>query len=127
MFYFEEKKLLVYASVGAAAANIVLNKMFIPVFGFVAAGYTTLVSYILFAVCNCITMKHVLRKRGIRDDLYSYGGLTGLFVVFAAAAVLGIALYNYLVLRIIITAAVLAVLYIKRSVIFNLFNLMKNK
>lgn len=126
-FYFEEKKLLVYASVGAAAANIILNKLFIPVFGFVAAGYTTLVSYILFAVSNCITMKHVLRKRGIEDDLYSYGGLTVLFAVFIAAAVLGIALYNYLALRIIITAAVLAVLYIKRSIVFDLFILMKNK
>ena len=51
-FYYEEKKMLVYGSVGAAILNIVLNYFLIPLFGFVAAGYTTLASYIVFALSN---------------------------------------------------------------------------
>ena len=59
-FYYEEKKILVYGSVGAAILNIVLNYLLIPVFGFVAAGYTTLASYIVFALSNYYTMKLVV-------------------------------------------------------------------
>ena len=58
-FYFEESKMTSYASAGAALMNIGLNFLLIPVFGYLAAGYTTLASYMLFAVIHYIFMKKV--------------------------------------------------------------------
>lgn len=56
-FYFEMKIPMMVVSVAGAALNIVLNYFLIPHFGFIAAGYTTLVSYIVFVICHYIIMR----------------------------------------------------------------------
>lgn len=111
-FYYEEKKMLVYGSAGAAVINIVLNYLFIPKCGFVAAGYTTLISYIIFALSNCYTMRFTLRKRKLPDNLYNYKALLLIFIVFMFSGFLGVSLYNYLVVRIVITVLILGVLFL---------------
>lgn len=102
-FYYEEKKMLVYGSIMAAGLNIVLNYILIPIYGFVVAGYTTFVSYIVFALSNYYTMSLVLRKRNIVDELYNYKALLLLSVIFIGSGFLGVALYDFFVVRIIIT------------------------
>ena len=54
-FYFEKTKFIMVASVLAAVLNIILNVVCIRAFGYVAAGYTTLICYIVYVVChyNC--------------------------------------------------------------------------
>ena len=108
-FYFEVKKMLVYGSIGAAVLNIILNIIFIPVFGFVAAGYTTLLSYMVFSLSNYYTMRLVLKRRNLPDNMYDYKVLALLFIVFMASGFLGVALYDNLIVRIIITLIVLVV------------------
>ena len=118
-FYYEEKKMLVYGSIGSAVLNIVLNYLLIPRYGFVAAGYTTLVSYIAFAVANYFTMTAVLKKRNIEDNLYDYKALVIIFILFAASGFLGVALYGNLTTRIIITLIVLGIMIIFRNKFFD--------
>ena len=114
-FYYEEKKMLVYGSVGAAILNIVLNYFLIPVFGFVAAGYTTLASYIVFALSNYYTMRLVLKKRNLPDNMYDYKALLWLFIVFMIVGFVGVALYSNLIIRIIITLFVLVLMVLNRN------------
>lgn len=109
-FYYEEKKMLVYGSIGAAILNIVLNYVLIPKFGFVAAGYTTLASYIVFAFSNCYTMKLVLRKKNIPDNMYNYKALIYLIVIFIVCGFCGVALYKNLIIRIVIAVFVLSLM-----------------
>ena len=111
-FYYEEKKMLVYGSIGAAVLNIILNGLLIPIFGFVAAGYTTLISYIVFALSNYYTMRLMLKKRKLDDDMYDYKLLLLLFVAFMISGFLGVALYGNLILRILITLVVFGLLVI---------------
>ena len=99
-FYFEEKKYLVWASIGAAVLNILLNSIFIPLFGFVAAGYTTLVSYLVFCVSNYICMKLVLRKHNVQDNGYNYVQLGIILIAFIIASFIGLMLYNDFRIRI---------------------------
>ncbi len=106
-FYYEEKSMLVWGSVGAAVLNIVLNALLIPVFGFVAAGYTTLVSYVAFAGCNYVTLKIMEKRRGIRCDFFDLKALLIIFAVFAALSFTALALYDRIVIRYSIVAAVL--------------------
>jgi O-antigen/teichoic acid export membrane protein len=43
-------KYIMYAMFFAGLTNIILNFIFIPLYGFLAAGYTTLISYIIFTI-----------------------------------------------------------------------------
>lgn len=106
-FYYEEKNLLVWGSIGSAVLNIALNALLIPRFGFVAAGYTTLFSYILFALANYFTMKVAVKRQGETMDAFDLKALILLFIGFAALAFAAMALYNLPVVRYIIVGAVL--------------------
>lgn len=106
-FYFEEKKKLVGASIAAAVINIVLNFFLIPIFGYYAAGYTTLFSYLVFAFSNYGAMKKVLAEQNQKNDAFHMKGLIFIFIAFLAIGFLGMVLYDYLVIRIMIMAVVL--------------------
>lgn len=121
-FYHEQKRRLVWASVGAATANLILNCICIPRFGYVAAAYTTLVSYILFVLCNCLAMKDLLRDKGLPDDAYDYRELLLLFIAFLGTSFLGNWLYPHLVVRIVISALVLIVVWIKRQYFIDIYH-----
>ncbi len=112
-FYFEEKKSLVWASIGSAVINVILNAVFIPEFGYYAAGYTTLVSYILFCVMNYFAVhKHV--KRGAKlEGTVSILGMVIIFVAMMLLTVLGMLLYDDLLVRICIMAIVFVILLVK--------------
>lgn len=64
-FYYERTKLVMVASIGVSIVNVILNAVFIPMYGFVAAGYTTLVCYILYSLVHFIFMKKICREEGI--------------------------------------------------------------
>lgn len=111
-FYYEEKTMLVWGSIAAAVLNIVLNWLLIPIFGFVAAGYTTLASYIVFAVWNYYNVKVIAKKNGFPLDCFNIKALIGIFLLFAALSFAAMALYELLIVRWCIIAAVLLALII---------------
>lgn len=114
-FYYEEKYKLVGASILAAVTNIVLNYFGIRMFGFVAAGYTTLISYVLFTGCNYLAMKQICREKGIDDDLYDYKMLVLLFIAFAAVGFVFTALYPFRWVRLGIIVVGLIILFCFRE------------
>lgn len=126
-FYYEEKKSLVWASIGAALANLILNWIFIKWFGFIAAAYTTLVSYILFAFANYLAMRRVLKKKEMRDNAYNYRMLIIIFLAFCGMTALGTVLYNILIARIAFIVVLLVVMIIKRKVFIGFYKTIKNK
>lgn len=126
-FYYEEKKMLVYASIGAAVLNIVLNYALIPIFGFVAAGYTTLASYIIFALSNYYAMYAVLKKRNLPNNMYDYKMLILLFVAFMASGFLGVTLYSWFLPRVIITILVLTYFIVNKNNFLKAIEMIKNK
>lgn len=63
LFYYEDKKKIVFGSLVTAILNILLNYIFIKQFGYKAAAYTTLVCYILYLITNiCFSKKLVLEN-----------------------------------------------------------------
>lgn len=114
-FYYAEKKMLVFSSIGAAALNIILNYILIPIFGFIAAGYTTLASYMVFALSNYYAMKRVLKNRHLPDNMYDYKWLLLIFLAFMLSGFLGVALYSWIVPRVLITILVLVFVIFNRN------------
>lgn len=62
-FYYEKSKFTMYSSIVAAGMNVFLNYIFIPKFGFLAAGYTSLFCYVLYAIGHYFIMRKVLRDQ----------------------------------------------------------------
>lgn len=59
-FYYEKTRFLAIASILAAVINIVLNYFFIPIYGFIAAAYTTLACYIIYSIGHYIVARKIL-------------------------------------------------------------------
>ena len=125
-FYFEDKKTLILAAVSSALINIFLNAVLIPVFGYCAAGYTTLCSYLFLAYCNYLGAKRIAREQKIEDMGIDVKMLCLLFLAAALTGSIGMVLYDFLILRIIITIIVLFVLFLFRKKVADSYHKIKN-
>ena len=83
--YYEQTQYVLYVSLICGIVNIVLNYYSIPIFGYIACAYTTLISYILFAVGHYFFMRRALREREIPSAVYD--GHSILFISFGVLAV----------------------------------------
>lgn len=80
-FYFEKTKFIMVASCVSAGMNIGLNYVFIPYFGYIAAGYTTLLCYIIYAYAHYMFCIKILNKNNI-EKIYDekYIGIVSCFL-----------------------------------------------
>ncbi len=116
-FYYEAKTMLVWGSIGAAIVNVALNLLLIPCFGFVAAGYTTLVSYLAFAVANYLTYRHVVKKYDQPEDAFDLKALLLILLVFCLLTAIAMVLYPVPLARYIIIALVFLGIGIKHKAV----------
>ncbi len=107
-FYFEESKLTAAASIGAAVLNIALNHIFVPIYGYFAAGYTTLASYLVFAFAHYLFMRIVCRKHNYTERLVDIRMMLLILVAFFVCTAVLMVGYEYAVIR-YIAAAVIAI------------------
>lgn len=129
-FYFEEKNYLVAGSILSALVNIILNFLLIPKVGYIVAGYTTLISYLIFCLMNYFCMKKACQKNNIdlhKARLYDYKFLIALFVFFAVTSGISMVLYNFLFIRYAIIASAIISLIGFRKKIINKFKTLNLK
>ena len=119
-FYYEAKKYVTIASVIGAGINIVLNYIFIKLFGFIAAAYTTLFCYIMFSVFHYFAMRIVLKKQGTTARFYDMKMIILISIVLLGAVVVITMLYANTVARwcVIVVVSLLAVVMRKKIVGF---------
>lgn len=129
-FFFEEKSMLVAGSILSALVNIGLNALFIPKFGFVAAGYTTLFSYLLFALCNYVCAIRVLKKHWPEKKISQIYNIKLLFLMSAVFLILMVGctlLYDYMVIRYGIVAIVLVLAVVFRKKLLEFVRIVKRR
>lgn len=117
-FYFEKTKWIAAATMGSAALNVILNYICIKQFGYKAAGYTTLICYILYALFHYFCMQKVCKQYLDGNKIYNVRILLGMTLLFTVLGFAGLALYKLPVLRygVILFAAALLVVFRKRVV-----------
>lgn len=77
--YFYGKKIgIILGTPLAAIVNVVLNLIFIPRYGYVAASYTTLVGYMIMLLCHYIMVKHFMKKGNIFPNKLFFTSILGL-------------------------------------------------
>lgn len=126
-YYFEKTYYVTVATVIGAGLNIVLNSIFIPRFGFVAAGYTTLVCYILYAFAHYRFMRRVNRIYMDNCVVYDDKVIILLGGVLLAACFFVIHVYKRPELRYIIFALLMLIMIVNRGRVFDLINKIKRK
>ncbi len=113
--YYEKKLGFVLITVVCAILNIVANQIFIPIFGYVAAGYTTMFSYMIYSILQYLLMRKICREEcegrypmDTRILLLIQGG-------FVAVALLMSLCYDYMLLRYGVALLILLILLWKRK------------
>lgn len=122
-YYFEETKFVMTASVISAVINIALNYVFISRFGFIAAGYTTLVCYAIYSAAHYFFMKIVIKKHIPGADIYNGKLIFSMMFGIITFSMLVMLIYDYAVIRIGILVVLAIAAYIKRKSIADRLNL----
>lgn len=107
-YYHEKNKQIALFSVITAVLNFVLNYIFIQKFGYVAAAYTTLISYLLLLVMHYFGMKKVDKRNFY--DIKLLGFLSFIIVIIAFSYIL---FNNNIFLRYSVLLLVILIVLIK--------------
>ena len=114
-FYFEKPYYVSAATFIGAGLNVILNYIFIQMFGYVAAGYTTLICYFAFCVAHYCFMRIVLKKECIDTRVYSIKVIAAISLAVTAAGMLIMLSYNNNYIRYGLLAIIIIVCLIERN------------
>lgn len=124
-FYYEESRITSVASIGSAILNVLLNYALIPKFGYLAAGYTTLFSYLVFAIVHYVFMRVVCKRNQCPTDLFDMKGMLSIMFGFACLSVILALGYQYIVIRICVILIIFIFVVVKRKKFVSLLSEMK--
>ena len=130
-FYYEKTKYITFATLIGAVVNIVLNYFAIEMFGYYAAGYTTLLCYIIFAVFHYIFMQKICND--YLDGIHPYDTKKLLVIsgIFMAIGFSFLVLYKNNIARysVIVLLLTIAVIYRKKLMTYvkQMIQIKKNK
>lgn len=103
ILYHKKSTIVMCATIIATVVNVILNAIFIQLIGYQAAAYTTLVSFIILAVAQGVAMRKIHKK-----DLYNVKFVLMISVVVLVGCMSFNFIYNYTVIRYVITVVILA-------------------
>ena len=125
--FYEKNKLVMFASLGTGILNIFLNLVFIKLFGYIAAAYTTLVCYILLAIINYILMSRICIAKHVYETIYNVKLIIVISVCVVLFSILETILYDYPILRYIEILLLVFIGILTRKKIISAFNTIKNR
>lgn len=125
-FYYEKTIYVMIASCSGAILNIILNYIFIKLFGYYAAGYTTLFCYIIFVIVHYIFQQKIVDKNvSIGDSVYDMKVIVLLSIIELTVMILMVFTYNFWYLRYGIIIIVTSLLLFYRKKIISVIQQMK--
>lgn len=127
-YYYQETKYVSFASIIAGVSIVILESIFVPRFGYIAAAYATLISYCIYAIMHYLFMKKTISKHIPGESIYDNFAILKLTIVFIAALLVMPILYKFIYVRycIIIFSIIYACIKFKKiKTLFN--NLFENR
>ena len=107
--------------------NIVLNAWLIPIFGFVAAGYTTLLCYVLYSFAHYYFMRKVCDQYLDGCRVYDPRLIIAIGAGLILLSLLIMVLYNTVIIRYVLLGALGILGILKRKEIIGLIGKMKQR
>lgn len=110
-YYYKETKYVGAGTILAALFNVVTNYISIKAYGYVAAAYTTLFSYVLMFTFHWFIAKKILKKNGV-EPVFTFGPFA-MNIFFVLACAIGTMIANpYPVIKYIVAAIAFAIVVI---------------
>ena len=125
--YYGKRIYTVIGTFSAAFVNVVLNYFLIPKFGFIVAGYTTLISHILLCIMHYYYYRKVCISYIQGEKIYSPYILLAISIAVLLVALVMTILYNYFILRIAIFVMCIIIGILFRKKIVNLIRSMNKQ
>lgn len=126
-FYFERTKTIAIVTMIAAGLNVILNYLTIPKYGYIAAGYTTLFSYVTMAILHMIISYFLTKKEGINVEIFPWLKFIILGGAMILVTVVVNALYSSAVIRFGIATLIAILLFIFRKKLLSILYILRNK
>lgn len=114
-FYYEKTEYVMLASICGAILNVILNSIFIPQFGYFAAGYTTLACYILFVAAHYMFMQKVCKDYLDNVKVFDSKKIFGITTIFVGIGFTIMCTYQYMVLRYVLLIVSALIIFCHRQ------------
>ena len=121
-FYYEKTKFVMIASSMSAVLNLALNYIFVKLFGYYAAGYTTLFCYAVYTIAHYIFMNKICRDYLDGYKVFDEKILISITGVMLVCGFIMLFLYNHSYIRYGVIIIVLICCWIQRKQIINIFS-----
>ena len=118
--YSENTRMTALATMLGAIANLVLNYIFIRIYGYFAAAYTTLACYIMISILHYFAMRKACKEILNVPLIYDWRRISVICIAFTVAAFAIMAIYDYLLLRIALLVIIMALLVYKKNSLIEL-------
>lgn len=118
--YYEKTIYITLSTLASALLNIILNYIFINEYGYFAAGYTTLIGYIVYAGLHFIFLKRILAKES-KTVVFNVKIILLISVLFILAGFLVMNLYKFDVIRYIVLIIIVIISIVFRERLLKYF------
>lgn len=112
--FYKKTNLIMISTFFAALINVVLNYIFIPLYGSIAASYTTLIAYVFLAIFQFFSAKHICGK----DFLDSRFLILGSIFTLCWCLICNL-MYKVTIIRYCVFIIILFLIVIKRRMILS--------
>lgn len=112
-YYYQKTALIALATSVSALLNLLLNYFCINIYGYYAAGYTTLISYMVMAFFHYVFYKRIIKNIWYNEDLYNVK-----LIISSSATVISLMIIISLTYQIIWLRYVFLIVMIILSIIF---------
>ena len=126
-FYYEKTKFVMIASSFAAFLNVLLNYIFIRIFGYIAAAYTTLACYMVLMLIHYVFYCKLCRDYRIGGEMYDVKSMFLLGVLNLLSMFILTAVYDFIVVRYIVICIFVCLIILCRHKIANVFSILRNR
>ena len=107
--------------------NIVLNYIFIPKYGYIAAAYTTLASYFLTMIFHYIFLKVVLKKNNVKQNIFDMKEIFFAFTILSVLSIIALLTFDHYILRYSVILLLFALIILNRKKVVNILKRIKNE
>ena len=126
-FYYEKNIFIMFASVITALTNIALNYVFINLYGYLAAGFTTLVCFAIYAFSHYVFSSLIVKKKCDGESVYNNKLILLISVLTIAISAVIMLFYKYWYIRYSLVLCIFVVAIIFRKQIIGVFRQIKRK
>lgn len=107
--YYDKTRLVMFGSVLVALINIILNLIFIPQYGFVAAAYTTMISYLGYVLIHFLGAKRCCKGQLKLQNIYNLRFICLSIFVQLFIMIVSVMLYDYIWIRMLLIGLILVI------------------